>query len=138
MNRTLVILHLLTLFAIHGQSQENGPDSVTTMTVAATPKMCSCQLIEVQTHNDKKLHVGIFAEKDLQLKKRNSFHAMDAMIRKEKSYLQRGFVDDVKVLSSHKSHTDCMTLYAYLKKQNKKFRMCDIINVDALLAINRR
>ena len=59
------------------------------------------------------------------------------MIRKEKSYLQRGFVDEVKVLNTYKSHTDCMTLYAYLKQQDKKFRMCDILNVDALLSANR-
>jgi hypothetical protein len=108
------------------------------VTDSVLPKMCSCQLLEVQSQHDKKLQVGIFAEKNQPIKKKNSFHTMDAMIRKEKSYLQRGFVDEVKVLNTYKSHTDCMTLYAYLKQQNKKFRMCDILNVDALLVINRR
>jgi hypothetical protein len=107
------------------------------VTDSVLPKMCSCQLLEVQSQHDKKLQVGIFAEKNQPLKKKNSFQVMDAMIRKEKSYLQRGFVDEVIVLDSYRSHTDCMTLYASLKQQNKRFHMCDILNVDALLSANR-
>lgn len=137
MNRILFILNFVTLYVFPGYAQENGP-FMAPVTDSVLPKMCSCQLLEIQSQHDKKLHVGIFAEKNQPLKKKNNFHVMDAMIRKEMSYLRRGFVDEVKVLNTYKSHTDCMTLYTYLKQQDKKFRMCDILNVDALLIANRR
>ncbi len=136
MNRTLIILNFLVLQALCGLAQETEP-IINAVKDSVFPKMCSCQLIQVQSQNDKKIQVGIFAERNLKLKKKNSFHLMDAMIRKEKSYLRRGFVDEVIVLDYYRSHTDCMTLYASLKQQNKRFHMCDILNVDALLSANR-
>jgi hypothetical protein len=129
---------MVSLLSLSGQAQGNTSSMVPVNTVSAIPKMCSCQLLELQLQNDTKQRIGVFAERDQTFRKRNGFHLMDAMIRKEKNYLQRGFADQVKVLNTYKSHTDCMTLYAYLKQQNKKFRMCDILNVDVLLSITGR
>lgn len=138
LNRTLLILNMVYLFSLAGQAQDNGASMVQVNAVSVIPKMCSCQLLELQSEHDTKQHVGIFAERDQSLRKRHGFQVMDAMIRKERNYLLRGFADEVKVLNTYKSHTDCMTLYAYLKQQNKKFRMCDILNVDVLMNITGR
>ena len=138
LNRTLIIINMAVLFSLPGQAQGIASAMVPVNTVSLIPKMCSCQLLELQLQNDTKQCIGIFAERGQTFRKGNGFHLMDAMIRKEKNYLQRGFADQVKVLSTYKSHTDCMTLYAYLKQQNKKFRMCDILNVDILLSITGR
>jgi hypothetical protein len=134
----LAVINSIIIFSFPGRAQNNGSSMVPVSVVSATEKLCSCQLVELQSQGYTKQRVGIFAERNQTNGKVKGYRLMDEMIRKEKVYLQKGFVDDVKVLNKYKSPTDCMTLYHQLRQQNSNFRMYDILHVDVLLSIAGR
>jgi hypothetical protein len=136
--RTLTIIHILFVYSFASKAQTNTSSMVAVGVASVTPKLCSCQMIELQSHDYKKQIVGIFAEKNQTVKTFRSYRVMNAMITKEKRYMYNGFVNNLRVVHVYKSHTDCMTLYYQLKQQNNNFRMYDILNVDALKSIARR
>lgn len=131
--KQLVIFIAVASCTFFAKGQTSSPPINTEISFNAPTKLCSCELVKLK-HDSKNQALGIFAEKDLKGNMEKNYKLMDEYIRKEKYHLQKGFVDDISVMGTYKSRTDCMTLYRHLRLQNN-FRMYHILNVDVLLSL---
>ena len=101
-------------------------------------KICSCQLLNVQTNKFETQLVGIFAEKTPEGKTVNNYKLMNEFIRREAIYFRIVFTRSAEVKEQVKSKTDCLSLYNKLKAENSQLKMYNILDVDILSALAKR
>ncbi|MBS1599799.1 MAG: hypothetical protein JST75_16355 [Bacteroidetes bacterium] len=93
-------------------------------------KICSCQILSMESSNYQHRNVAVFAEKT-----NHGDYSADAKIaknaiEKEKKNLKHLFYDKVKVVNHISRTTDCKSLYIQLKGADRSLVMYDILDAD--------
>jgi len=93
-------------------------------------KICSCQILEMQSSNYEHRNVAVFAETTNHGGKSADYKVTKSAIEKEKKHLKRMFYDKVKVVNQISQTGDCKTLYVQLKGADNTLVMYDILDAD--------
>jgi hypothetical protein len=93
-------------------------------------KICSCQILNMESANYEHRNVAVFAEKTNHGDYSADYKAAKAAIEKEKKHLKNFFYDKVKVVNHIVQTTDCKSLYIKLKGADRSLMMYDIIDAD--------
>ena len=137
-SRFLSLIFYLTVFSQLSASEDTSRVK-STENKDGNGKMCSCQLMQVQTTKESQDQlVAIFAEKTLKGKDLIGYKLMDEFIRREKIYFEIVFVRSVEVKERIRSRSDCLSLYNALKAAHADVQMYNIIDVDVLMTLARR
>ncbi len=93
-------------------------------------KICSCQVLELQSTNHRHRNIALFAEKSNGRSLLADMGRMNRVIEKEKKHMQSFFYDKLTVVNVFTEATDCRSLYARLKNKNRSLVLYDILNAD--------
>ncbi|HVY73758.1 MAG TPA: hypothetical protein VG890_02950 [Puia sp.] len=96
---------------------------------AHSGRICSCQILNLQSSNYDHRHVALFAEKT------NHGSSADYAVAKkrldrEKKNLRRQFYDKVEVVSEISGVGSCQSLYVRLKGSDEHLQMYEVLNAD--------
>jgi hypothetical protein len=98
--------------------------------VRETRRVCSCQILDLQSHNYSHRDIAVFAEKTDD----GNFIADVGMtkkaIEKEKKHLKLFFYDKMQVVGRIAEPTDCLSLYVKLKATHQDLVMYDILDAN--------
>lgn len=104
--------------------------------LASMPKLksrvCACQLLQVQSGNEKDKYLAVLAQRTNNGKLSADFILASSIIEKEKKHLKSFFYTDIKVVERKVEATDCSLLYANLKARYANVRLYEILDADAL------
>ena len=95
-----------------------------------TRKICSCQILNLQSSNYKHNNVAVFAEKTSQGNYSAASKIAREVIEKEKKHLRHAFYDRLQVVNRFSENTDCQSLYSKLKGADHSLVMYDILDAD--------
>ena len=93
-------------------------------------KICSCQILNLQSSNYQHNKVAVFAEKTNNGSFSSDSKAAKGTIEKEKKHLKQLFYDKLEVVNHIAENTDCKSLYLKLKKKDNALVMYDILDAD--------
>ena len=93
-------------------------------------KICSCQILELQSNNRLHKNIALFAEKSNGRNLVSDMRRVTRVLEKEKIHMQSLFYDKLTVVNAFTESTDCHTLYVRLKKKNKYLILYDILDAD--------
>ncbi|HEX4851142.1 MAG TPA: hypothetical protein VFV08_10065, partial [Puia sp.] len=74
-------------------------------------KICSCQILTMESANYQHHNVAVFAEKTNHGNYSSDYRIAKDVIEKEKKHLKRLFYDKLKVVNRIAQITDCKSLY---------------------------
>ena len=94
-------------------------------------KICSCQILNVQSNNYDHRKVAVFAEKTNNGNFSADSRVAKEAIEKEKKHLKAFFYDKLKVVGHVAESSDCKSLYVKLKSADEDLVMYDILDADA-------
>ena len=115
--------------SIHFSSVTNEYDS--SITVARRSiKICSCQVLDLQSNNHRHRNIALFAEKTNGRSISFDMSRINKIMEKEKKHMQSFFYDKLTVVNVFTESTDCRSLFSKLKTKNRSLVMYDILNVD--------
>lgn len=97
---------------------------------AKSSKICSCQVLSLESKNYQHSQVLILAEKTNNGDIRADYAAARKRIEKEKRYLASVFFDKVSKTSELTGASDCKTLYRQLKDADSNLKVYDILDAD--------
>src|SRR4029077_14194381 len=106
---------------------------VTTVNAVAhhkVAKICSCQILNLQSSNYQHNKVAVFAEKTNDGNFSSDSRAAKETIEKEKKHLKQLFYDKLQVVDHIAENTDCKSLYLKLKDNDRSLVMYDILDAD--------
>ncbi|MFT4022813.1 MAG: hypothetical protein QM664_03390 [Flavihumibacter sp.] len=111
------------------------PDSVlaaggSVTTTASKNKLCSCQVLSLDSRNYQHKEVLILAERTNNGDLIAGYAAAQKRIEREKRYLAATFYDKVRKTKEINSYSDCTTLYRKLKDTDSHLRLYDILDAD--------
>ncbi|HTS44168.1 MAG TPA: hypothetical protein VMH01_07205 [Puia sp.] len=95
-----------------------------------TRKICSCQILNLQSSNYKHNNVAVFAEKTSQGNYSAASRIATVVIEKEKRHLRHAFYDRLQVINRFSENTDCRSLFSKLKGADHSLVMYDILDAD--------
>ena len=104
--------------------------SVTKNASTVGTKICSCQILSMESSNYQHHNVAVFAEKTNHGNYSAEYKVAKNAIEKEKKNLKRLFYDKVKVVNNISQTTDCKSLYIKLKGVDQSLMMYDILDAD--------
>jgi hypothetical protein len=93
-------------------------------------KICSCQILNLQSKNYHQNDMGVFAERSSQGQLSSDLSITKKFIDREKKHLRLLFYDKLKVVNSFSEPTDCKSLYLKLKLINSSLVIYDILDAD--------
>jgi hypothetical protein len=93
-------------------------------------KICSCQILNLQSNNYHQNDMGVFAERSSKGHLSTDLSITKKIIDKEKKHIRLLFYDKLKVVDSFSETTDCKSLYLKLKLKNSSLVIYDILNAD--------
>jgi hypothetical protein len=93
-------------------------------------KICSCQVLDLQSTNHRHRNIALFAEKSNGRSLSYDMNRINRVMEKEKKHMQSFFYDKLVVLNSFTEHTDCRSLYIKLKSKNRYLILYDILDAD--------
>ena len=93
-------------------------------------KICSCQILNMESANYQHRNVAVFAEKTNHGNYSADYRIAKDVIEKEKKHLKHLFYDKVKVVNHIAQTTDCKSLYIKLKGADRSLVMYDILDAD--------
>lgn len=110
------------------------PDSSRTPAEAVmktkSSKVCSCQILSLESKNYQQRELLVFAEKTNDGKLKTDYATAQRRIEKEKRHLSQFFYDKVSKKGEMNGAFDCKTLYQQLKKNDNAIRVYDVLNAD--------
>jgi hypothetical protein len=109
-----------------------------TDSVLAALKICSCQLMNVQTGPFETQLVGIFAEKTLEGKPAVNYRLMNGYLRREVFYFRYVFLQSAAVNREIESPMDCTALIKQLRRDIKNLQVYNVMDIDVLSGIAKR
>ncbi len=112
----LISLHILSLPA------ESGTGYYST-------RICSCQILNLESANYDHRHIALFAEK-ANHGSSSDFRAARNRIEREKKQLRRMFYDKVKVVAEVSGAGSCHSMYVKLKSGDGSLQIYEILNAD--------
>jgi hypothetical protein len=93
-------------------------------------KICSCQILNLESANYQHRNVAVFAEKTNHGNYSSDYKIAKDAIEKEKRHLRQMFYDKLKVVNKIAQTTDCRSLYIKLKGADSSLVMYDILDAD--------
>jgi hypothetical protein len=93
-------------------------------------KICSCQILNLQSANYVHRNVAVFAEKTNSGNSSANYKIAKQVIEKEKKHLRELFYDRMEVLHTVAETTDCKSLYNKLKGSDQSLVIYDILDAD--------
>jgi hypothetical protein len=96
---------------------------------ANTGKICSCQVLNLESSNYDHRYVVLLAEK----KNDGSgaaFEVAKSRIQKEKKHLKQMFYDKVKVVAEMQGTGSCKSMFYKLRTANSSLQLYEILNAD--------
>ena len=97
---------------------------------SAGVKICSCQILNMESANYQHRNVAVFAEKTNHGNYSADYRIAKDVIEKEKKHLKRLFYDKLKVVNHIAQSSDCKSLYIKLKEADRSLVMYDILDAD--------
>ena len=112
-------------------SDENEPSAspAQKQTASFRARICSCQILNLESSNYNHRHIALFAEKTNHGSSAD-FSAAKNRIEKEKKQLKRMFYDKVKVVTEVAAAGSCQSLYFQLKRIDQNLQVYEILNAD--------
>jgi hypothetical protein len=95
-----------------------------------TVKICSCQILNLESNNYKQSDIAVFAERSSKGNFPTDVLIAKNTIEKEKKHMKLLFYDRLKVVDRISEATDCKSLYVKLKLKNNTLIIYDILNAD--------
>jgi len=102
---------------------------VVTHSLSST-KICSCQILNLQSANYIHRNVAVFAEKTNNGNSSLNYRIAKQVIEKEKKHLRELFYDKMEVLNTVAETIDCKSLYNKLKGADQSLIIYDILDAD--------
>ncbi|MBS1667101.1 MAG: hypothetical protein JST58_06985 [Bacteroidetes bacterium] len=93
-------------------------------------KICSCQILALQTSYRRQRNFALFAEITKRRNMSSDLHVTRKVLDKEKRYMRAMFYDKVEVINTFSEATDCRSLFKKLKTDHKQLYMYDILDAD--------
>jgi hypothetical protein len=93
-------------------------------------KICSCQVLDLQSTNHRHRNIALFAEKTNGRSLSFDMGRINKIMEKEKKHMQSFFYDKLTVVNVFTESTDCRSLFSKLKTKNKSLVLYDILNAD--------
>ena len=94
-------------------------------------KICSCQILNLQSANYQHHNVAVFAEKTNYGHISSDFGIAKGTIEREKKHLKLFFYDKLTVVDHLSETTDCRSLYLRLKSTDQSLVLYDILDADS-------
>jgi hypothetical protein len=92
-------------------------------------KVCSCQILNLESNNYNHRYVVLLAEKTND-RRSAAFTIAKNRIRKEKKQLKNLFYDKVKVVAELQGNGSCKSMYYKLRMVNRNLQLYEILNAD--------
>ncbi len=92
-------------------------------------RICSCQILNLESANYDHRHIALFAE-ETNHGSSSDFRVARNRIEKEKKQLKRMFYDKVKVLAEVSGAGSCHSMYVRLKSRDGSLQIYEILNAD--------
>ena len=108
---------------------DNNSSTVSPATAESTGRICSCEILDMESLNYHHQHVVLLAEKT------NHGGAADynqakRRLQKEKKQLKRLFYDKIKLVSAFQGTGTCKSMYVKLKSADSHLQLYEILNAD--------
>jgi hypothetical protein len=104
-------------------------DSELTPRVAIITRICTCQILNLESSNYDHRYVVLLAEKANDGSSA-AFSAARNRIRKEKKHLKQMFYDKVKVVAEMQGVGSCKSMFYQLRTADKNLQLYEILNAD--------
>lgn len=98
--------------------------------VNKTGKICSCQILELQSTNHHHRNFAVLAEKTNGKSFFSDLNKMNRTLEREKKHIRYFFYDKLTVVNAVTEATDCRSLYSKLKFKNRSLMLYDILDAD--------
>jgi hypothetical protein len=95
----------------------------------STGRICSCEILDMESLNYHHQHVVLLAEKTNHGGSAD-FNQAKRRIQKEKKNLKRLFYDKIKLVSEFQGTGTCKSLYFKLKSADSHLQLYEILNAD--------
>jgi hypothetical protein len=113
-----------------GTKDRAGQSSNTSEVPTITARVCSCQIVDLESSNYNHTHVALLAEKT-NYGGNSDFIIARNRIEKEKKHLKKMFYDKVKMISEIHQTVSCKSLYIKLKTADSQLQLYEILNADS-------
>ena len=105
------------------------PDKETATENSTRGRICSCQILNLESSNYNHQHIAVFAEKTNHGSSAD-FNAAKSRINKEKKHLKNMFYDKVEVVAEVEAVGSCHSMYVKLKSRDARLQIYEILNAD--------
>jgi len=92
-------------------------------------RICSCQILNLESSNYDHRAVVLLAEKSSS-GKNSDFRKAKDRIQKEKKHLKELFYDKIRVVAETEATGSCKSLFFRLKHSNDSLQLYEILNAD--------
>lgn len=125
------LVKLFDLLPDSGKSMttEMNPGSGSEKSTASGVRICSCQVLNMQSSNYDHRFVVLLAEKTND-ESSAGFKAARNRIEKEKKQLKKLFYDKVKLVAQIQGSGSCKSMYFRLHKADGQLQLYEILNAD--------
>jgi hypothetical protein len=96
---------------------------------SSTGKICSCQVLNLESSNFDHRYVVLLAEKKND-SNGTAYTIAKKRIQKEKKYLKQMFYDKIKVVSEKQGTGSCKEMFYHLKTADVTLQLYEILNAD--------
>jgi hypothetical protein len=96
---------------------------------SSTGKICSCQVLNLESSNYDHRYVVLLAEKKND-GSGSAFEIAKTRIQKEKKHLKQMFYDKIKVVAEVQGTGSCKAMFFQLKSTDKNLQLYEILNAD--------
>jgi len=93
-------------------------------------KICSCQILVLQTSYRRQKNFALFAERTNKKSFASDISFAKKVIEREKRHMQSLFYDKLEVVGSVSDAIDCKSMFKRLKTKNKSLYLYDILDAD--------
>lgn len=105
------------------------PDT-TSSDIKRGTKICSCQILVLQTSYRRQKNFALFAERTNKKSFASDISFANRVIEREKRHLQSFFYDKLEVVGTISDAIDCKSMFKRLKTKNKSLYLYDILDAD--------
>lgn len=105
------------------------PDKENIAENANRGRICSCQILNLESSNYSHRHIAVFAEKTNHGSSAD-FNTVKSRINKEKKHLKQMFYDKVEVVAEVEAEGSCHSMYVRLKSKDARLQIYEILNAD--------
>lgn len=99
-------------------------------TIKRGTKICSCQILVLQTSYRRQKNFALFAERTNKKSFASDLSFANRVLEKEKRHMQSFFYDKLEVVGTISDAIDCKSMFKRLKTKNKALYLYDILDAD--------